>query len=192
MSKINLGDYFDLGLSEDELGDWGLSDDEEKAPKKMKGEKGGKGGKKAEVEVKEAVAVAPPSARGRGAKLEAEVKEAVAGPSASRGETPPLKKTKTDNKAKVEKVTEAETVVVSKKEWERMKQQLELIKKKVMPEAAPAPPAAPVPTTRAGSRAALGESPAKPNDSPKPALKRARSGSRLSLQKEGSTKVLDK
>lgn len=132
MNKVNMNDYFDLGLSEDELGDWGLSDDEEKPSKKQKGAKGKTPNPKKEEE-------------------EEEKKVAAAAP-------PPAKRAKSDKGKKAAKA-DADTMVVTKKEWESMKQTIEMLTKSIM-----------LPTVRA-----------EPSLPPKPDLKRTRSNSRSSL-----------
>jgi DNA ligase-1 len=124
MNKVNMNDYFDLGLSEDELGDWGLSDDEKPA-KRLKGEKG--------VKV-EPVKVEP-------------VPEPRAAP-------PSAKKLKSEKTQKAPKAA-PDSVMVSKKEWESMKQQLEMLKNSLLSSTVAAAPSLP----------------------PRPELKRTRSGS---------------
>jgi len=146
MNKVNMNDYFDLGLSEDELGDWGLSDDDEKPAKKQKGAKGGKGKQQPEEEVK--VAAVPEPRAGKGAKKQEEI--AVA--------EPPAKRSKSEKAPKTPKA-DADSVVVSKKEWENVKRQLEKLQSLL-------------PTTAAA---------AEPSLPPRPELKRTRTGSRASL-----------
>jgi len=83
-------------------------------------------------------------------------------------EPPPAKRAKSEKAQKAQKA-DADSVVVSKKEWEQMKQQLEALKNSLLPTIAAAP--------------------AEPSLPPRPELKRTRTGSRVSLL---GAKLLDK